>query len=330
MSITLALVAAVFIDALLGDPPNYPHPVRLIGWLISWVEKRLPTARKPFSAGMLLVFIVLSATVCATSAILYLGQVISSYCEMFFAVLLLYTTLAPKDLIKHGLDVQKALRQSDLILARKRLSMIVGRDTENLSKEQTVTATIETIAENMVDGVTAPIFYAVVASMSALFLPFSALTCAAVGAMVYKAINTMDSMVGYKNEKYLYFGRPAAYLDDWVNFIPARLSGVCLVAAAGLLGLDWRQSLEIFSRDRNKHSSPNAGHPEAAVAGALGLRLGGISLYFGKPVEKPFIGENRRLAVCEDIAITAKLMVYGSAIFLLLLLAAQRVVTGSW
>jgi adenosylcobinamide-phosphate synthase len=177
----------------------------------------------------------------------------------------------------------------------------------------------------MVDGISAPIFWAVVASWFSFIFPLSPIECSAIGVLLYKAVNTMDSMIGYKNDMYLKFGRTAAKLDDVVNFIPARLSGGCLIIAAFLLKLDYRNAARIFLRDRNEHASPNAGHTEAAVAGALNIRLGGPQNYFNKRVDKPYMGDDERKPVAEDIKLTNTLIVVASGIFLLVAVVTRLI-----
>jgi adenosylcobinamide-phosphate synthase len=203
------------------------------------------------------------------------------------------------------------------------VAKIVGRETAKLNREGVCRATIETVAENMVDGITAPLFYAILASCLAPVFDLSAISCSVVGAFLYKAVNTMDSMIAYKNEKYLKFGRAAARLDDAVNFIPARLSGLCLIVAAFFLKLDYRGAARVFLRDRLQHSSPNAGHTEAAAAGALGVRLGGPSIYFDKTVEKPYMGDSQREPVPADIKKTNRLVIAGAFIFVVLLIGLR-------
>jgi adenosylcobinamide-phosphate synthase len=219
------------------------------------------------------------------------------------SILLLYTTIAPRDLVRHSTEVYTPLAAGDLPEARRRVGMIVGRDTAALDEAGVARATVESVAESMVDGVTAPLFFAVLGGP--------------MGAMLYKAINTMDSMFGYKNERYRAFGWAAARLDDLANFLPARLTSLMIPAAAFLLRFDAKGSFSILLRDRRKHASPNSGHTEAAVAGALGVQLGGPSPYFGRMVEKPTLGEAVRSIEPQDILRANRLMLLSSAITLL-------------
>jgi len=206
------------------------------------------------------------------------------------------------------------------------VAQIVGRDTSQLDRLGIIRACVETVAENMVDGVTAPLFYAVLFSLFSPLTGIDPLFLATIGAMGYKTVNTMDSMFGYKNKKYLYFGRTAAIIDDIVNWIPARISGVVLIPAAFFLGLDWKNAFIVFRRDRLAHASPNAAHSESAVAGALRIELGGTSVYFGKEMVKPAMGYPHRELESKDIIKTNHLMLMGSFLFLLSMLFCRLLI----
>ncbi len=317
----LQLLAAIVLDALIGDPRWFPHPVRGIGWMISRSEALTrKISGNLYLAGGLTVFAVLGATLGVVWLLLFTAASISLTIEGLVAVFLLYTTIAARDLLRHSNEVYVQLKY-DVYLASARIAVgkIVGRDTSKLNEDGICRATIETVAENMVDGITAPFFYALLAGCLAPVFELSPISCSVAGAFIYKAVNTMDSMIAYKNEQYLQFGRVAAKLDDAVNFIPARLSGVCLIIAAFFLKLDYRGAAKVFLKDRLHHASPNAGHTEAATAGALGVRLGGPSVYFNKVVEKPYIGETDREPVPEDIKKTNRLIIVGSIIFFVVL-----------
>jgi adenosylcobinamide-phosphate synthase len=319
----LQIGIAVVLDLLLGDPRYLPHPVRLIGLFCVWCEKG---ARKllpsEFLAGLFTVISVLFLTLAFTAVLLLSVNHYSTFLGQCIAVLLLYTSLATHGLVAHSRAVYSALFNTEsLDIARKAVGQIVGRDTSELDRPGIIRACVETVAENMVDGVTAPLFYAVILSLFAPITGVDPLFLAVFGAMGYKAVNTMDSMFGYKNERYLVFGRTAARLDDFINWIPARISGLMLVPAAFFLGFNWKKAFTIFKRDRLAHASPNAAHPEAAVAGALGIGLGGVSIYFGKKMIKPMIGDAERIAEDIDILRTNKLMLMGSFLFLLLMLS---------
>jgi adenosylcobinamide-phosphate synthase len=321
----LQLLSSILLDALAGDPRWYPHPVRGIGRLCTLSETitRLVTNNLYF-AGLLTVVTVIAATVGVVSLIVFTASSISSTVEGIVGVILLYTTIAAKDLLRHSMEVYLQLKDNRPIEdARRAVGRIVGRDTSKLNEEGICRATIETVAENMVDGITAPIFFALLASCFAPIMNISPISCAVVGAFLYKAINTMDSMIAYKNDKYLQFGRVAAKLDDAANFFPARISGVSLIIAAFFLKLDYKKAAKVFVRDRLRHASPNAGHTEAATAGALGIRLGGPSCYFNKIVEKPFIGDSDSVPIPADIKKTNRLIIIGSVIFLVFMVGLR-------
>ena len=271
-------ILALALDQLLGDPRWFPHPVRLIGWL----QLRLESVSRallpwPRLAGVVTVACTLLVVALVVGGGLFAAGQWSPWLADGLAVFVLYTCFAGRDLERHGRAVQEALQQDDLLLARQRVAMIVGRDTAELSEEEVARAAVESVAESLVDGVTAPIFYAMIAGP--------------LGAMLYKAVNTGDSMFGYKNEQYREFGWAAARLDDLLNYIPARLTGLCLPLAAFFLGLRAKKSWQIMVRDHANHASPNSGFPEAAMAGALHVRLGGSASYFGRHVEKPTMGD---------------------------------------
>jgi len=225
------------------------------------------------------------------------------------AVFFIYSSIAARDLVRHSSAVHAALAGGDLAKARQRVGLIVGRDTAELDEQGVTRAAVESVAESMVDGVTAPLFFAVLAGP--------------MGAMLYRAVNTMDSLFGYKNERYRRFGTAAARLDDLANFLPARLSALLIPVAAFFLGLDARRSLIVLKRDRKNHASPNSGHSEAAMAGALGVRLGGPAVYSGRAVAKPFLGDALRPLEPQDILRSNRLMLLASACTLLVLLALR-------
>ncbi|MFW2364825.1 MAG: adenosylcobinamide-phosphate synthase CbiB [Desulforhopalus sp.] len=328
MTFTLQLLSAVMLDALIGDPRFYPHPVRIIGIFCSWCERfSRAFIANLYLAGLVTVVLVLIATIVTVASLVIAASHLSPSLGMAVAVFLLYTTIASKDLLHHSNAVYSQLSSGgSLDLARAEVAKIVGRDTQQLERNEICNACIETVAENMVDGITAPLFFAILGSLFAPLLPLSAIGCAVIGAFTYKAINTMDSMLGYKNEKYLKFGWTAAKLDDVVNYIPARISGLFLIIAAFFAKLDYRRSAKIFFQDRLNHSSPNAGHPEAAVAGALGIRLGGPSYYFDTMVVKPHIGVATRESIADDIKATNRMVVIGSGLFTVVFLGLRLLI----
>ena len=298
-----AMLAGFLMDLLLGDPYWLPHPIRLIGNWISFLEKRLlgskteekhTTPEQEKRRGMLLVLAVLSSTVFVTAVLLlgayrlhpYLGAVIES--------IMTYQILATKCLKVESMKVYQELKKGDIAASRKAVSMIVGRDTECLDETGVAKAAIETVAENTSDGVIAPMIFTAIGGPILGFF--------------YKAVNTMDSMVGYKNDRYLYFGRTAAKLDDIVNYIPARISALLMVISCFFCGkeFDGKRAWFIFKRDRYRHASPNSAQTEAVCAGALGIRLAGNASYFGKIVEKPYIGDNDREISYADFRIAVR------------------------
>jgi len=281
---------AFCIDLIIGDPRFLPHPIVAIGNLISIAEKY---ARKFFNnlkfAGLFFTAFVLTVVLFVTFILLFIAKSINVY--PIIAIYLLFSCFASTCLAREAKKIFVALKQNDIELARKQLSYLVGRETENLNEQQIIKATVETVAENTSDGIIAPLFYAFVGGAPL--------------AIAYKTINTMDSMVGYKNEKYIDFGYFSAKLDDVANYIPARICGFIMPLFSGKTII---QSYKIMLRDRKNHSSPNSAYPESAVAGSLGIQLGGSSVYFGKVVEKPTIGDDVRQLEINDITKTIKIM----------------------
>jgi len=281
----LIVLCAFVLDLVLGDPGWLPHPVRLMGWAIEKMESFLRRPGIPPGVGGFFLTITIGGI---TASIVYLvimmASIISLYAEFIVSVLFIYTALSVKSLYRESMKVFHALSKGHMERARKDLSMIVGRDTDKLDEKEIVRATVETVAENTVDGVIAPLFYAFIGGAPL--------------ALTYKAINTLDSMVGYRNEKYREFGFFSAKLDDLANYIPARIGGIIMPIASFLAGKNGLRSLITVIKDGDHHPSPNSGIPEAAVAGALGIRLGGTNYYQGVKSIKPFIGQP-----CMDISI---------------------------
>lgn len=312
MTITLrlfALLLGFLLDLLLGDPRWLPHPIRAIGALIAGLEKVLrkifPKNRSgQLAGGVALVILVLVLSGGFTLLVLWLCGKVGLWLRFLAETILCFQLLATRSLKGESTKVYKALKAGDLEGARYAVSMIVGRDTQCLDEAGVARAAVETVAENASDGVIAPLI-------------FLAIGGAPLG-MVYKAVNTMDSMVGYKNDQYLWFGRCAARLDDVVNFIPARLAGLLMCLGAGFSGFDAPNALRIFRRDRKNHKSPNSAHTEAAAAGALHIQLGGSNYYFGKLVEKPTIGDADHPVEPLDIVRVNRLM-YATAFLALVL-----------
>ncbi|MGG7144511.1 cobalamin biosynthesis protein [Clostridium nigeriense] len=283
------LTIGYLLDLIIGDPQNPIHPIRLIGSLCKKLEKIFRKILKNSLkiAGLLTWIFSVLIVYLVSCYIVKISFSINHIVGIVISGIMIYFTISTKALKVEGLKVIKFLLKDDIEGARNQLSYIVGRDTKSLDKEGILRAVVETIAENMSDGVVAPIFYA--GLLGAHF------------AFVYKAVNTMDSMFGYKNDKYKDFGFFPAKLDDVFNYIPARLTGYLIVLASFILRLDYKNSYKIYHRDKSNHSSPNSAHPEAAVAGALGLKLGGANYYFGKLVEKPTIGDEIKKINIDDV-----------------------------
>jgi adenosylcobinamide-phosphate synthase len=305
----------VLLDWLIGDPRWLPHPVAIIGRLITFLEKLLRSMlRQELLGGTLLLVGTVAITAGIAALLLKLAYAIGPAVGFTVAVFLSWSCLAARSLHGESALVARALARGDLAEARKHLAFIVGRDTAELEEPEIWRGTVETVAENTADGVIAP------------------LLCLMLGGPVlglaYKAVNTLDSMVGYKNEKYLLFGRASARCDDLANWLPARLTGLLLVLAAPLAGLSLQGSWRIMRRDGRNHSSPNSGIPEAAAAGALGVQLGGTNYYFGRPVAKPVIGEPLHPVDLKAWQGTVRLM-YGAEVLLLVAWGLARLLAGA-
>ncbi|MEC4889944.1 MAG: adenosylcobinamide-phosphate synthase CbiB [Nitrospira sp.] len=296
------LLLAACLDTLVGDPRWLPHPVRGMGAVIAWCDAHVRgMCQSP--AGLRLAGIGLAvglpgAVYAVGYAAIDAASDLSLWCGTAVSIVLASTTLAGRDLWDHVRAVRDALQQGNLPAARQAVAMIVGRDTEPLSESGVVRAAVETVAESTADGVIAPLFYLAIGGAPL--------------ALAYKAVNTLDSMVGHRDEWHLDFGWASARLDDIANWVPARLTAVLLVFASGLVTgqIDpMRNGWRIFWRDGGNHPSPNSGRPEAALAGVLGVQLGGLNYYDGVPHERPFIGEAARALVVEDISLAMRMMV---------------------
>ncbi|MGA7828063.1 MAG: adenosylcobinamide-phosphate synthase CbiB [Geobacteraceae bacterium] len=300
---SVILLVAVALDLFLGDPRWLPHPVVGIGRLIAAMEKLLRRlVRNERFGGILLLISVVGATSLLSQLLLKAACNVSSYLGVALAAVLAWTCLAARSLHGESKLVADRLAEGDLDGARHYLSRIVGRDTADLDKQEIWRALVETVAENSSDGIIAPLFYLMIGGP--------------VLGLAYKAVNTLDSMVGYKNDRYLRFGWASARFDDLANLLPARLTGLLIAGAAPFVGLSASGAFRMMLRDGRNHSSPNSGIPEAATAGALGVRLGGMNLYFGKPVEKPTIGDPLRELSREAYQGAIRLM-YGSMVLML-------------
>lgn len=311
----IALAAGFLLDLAIGDPRWLYHPVRLIGKLIDRLEKHIrkvfpKTPGGELAGGIFLVIGVVLVTVGVTAGILHMAYGLHAAAGFALESFMCYQMLAVRSLKDESMLVYDALtsgRESSLADGRDAVSRIVGRDTQNLDETGVTKAAVETVAENFGDGVFAPMFYMALGGPVCMYL--------------YKAINTMDSMLGYKNERFLYFGRAAAKLDDVVNYIPARMAGILLVISAWIGPFDGKNAGRIFARDRRKHASPNSAHTEAAAAGALDIQLAGDAYYFGKLYEKPSIGDPLQAVVPDDIRRMNRLM-YGAAFLSVAVLSA--------
>lgn len=310
----VSIYIGYILDLIIGDPYSFPHPVRFIGSLIKLVEKQIRKLAKTDKALKLGGFILWIITVGSTYLVTYSILKVFSFNRVAFMVMnsiIIYTTLATKCLKDEAIKIYNVLKTKDIKKSRKQLSYIVGRDTTNLSEAEIIRATVETVAENTVDGIVAPMFYA--------FLGGAPL------AMAYKAVNTLDSTVGYKNDKYKDLGFASAKIDDIANYIPARISVVLMTIGSLLVGYDYKNCMKISIRDRKNHKSPNCAYSEGAVAGALGIQLGGTNIYFGKAVYKPTIGDKTREIETEDIKRTNRIM-YATSITSLLLFTLGYIV----
>lgn len=317
MSLICQVLAAVVLDLLVGDPRWLPHPVRCIGWVAQRLERPMRRLiRNEKAAGTVTVLLVVATTGVSAWGLICLVRLYHPVAADIVSVLLIYTTIATHDLERHSCAVFRALAAGALAQARRRVAEIVGRDTAHLDEAGVVRAAVECVAESTVDGITAPLFFAILAGP--------------VGAMTYRAINTLDSTFGYTNNRYIRFGWAAARLDDLVNYLPSRVTAPLMSCAAALLCQRPVQSWRILRRDGRKHASPNAGLPEAAMAGALGIQLGGLNYYDGEKLEKPAIGEPIVPIAAEHILAANAVMFVTLALFLALGLAVRVGVIHLW
>ena len=293
MTISLvALVMGYILDLIFGDPYWMPHPVRFIGNLISILEKVIrrfmpKTKRGEYIGGIILTVMVVSISMVIPLVIILMAKSINTYLALTVETFMCYQILATKSLKVESMKVYDELAKNDLPSARKAVSMIVGRDTKDLTFSGVAKAAVETVAENTSDGIIAPMIFIAIGGAPMGFF--------------YKAINTMDSMVGYKNEKYMTFGRFAAKLDDVVNYLPARISAYQMILSSFFLRYDYKNAFKIYKRDRYNHASPNSAQTESVCAGALDVQLAGNAYYFGKLYEKPTIGDDIREINYDDI-----------------------------
>ena len=309
-----ACITGFLLDFIFGDPVWLYHPVRVIGNFISFGEKTLrkifrKTPGGELAAGAVLWFLTAGLSFLIPFAVLAGAQMLHPVLRFLIESFWCYQILAARCLVNESGKVYDRLKENDLPGARKAVSMIVGRDTENLTVEGVTKAAVETVAENTSDGVTAPLLFLILGGAPLGFL--------------YKAVNTMDSMLGYKNEKYLYFGRFPARMDDVFNYIPSRTTALFMIAAAFLTGMDGKNAWKIYLRDRRKHASPNAAQTEAVCAGSLRVRLAGDAVYFGKLYKKEYLGDSLRPIEAEDIRRAGRLM-YVTAVLMLIIFGVLK------
>ncbi|HHV17430.1 MAG TPA: cobalamin biosynthesis protein CobD [Thermoanaerobacterales bacterium] len=297
MSMSIIILSAFLLDIILGDPVRPTHPIVLIGKLIVVIEKSLreifKTSKGLKIAGVILWFVTVFLAYITTYCIIKAAYKFSPWFGHGMSLWLTYTVLAVRNLADEALGIYREIKRSDINEARKRLSYIVGRDTEDMPVDEICRATVETAAENTIDGIISPLIYAFIGGAPL--------------AMAYKAINTLDSMVGYKNEKYESFGWFSAKMDDLANYIPARIGGIFILMAAALMKLDIGPGIKTVLSDAKKHKSPNSGIPEAITAGVLGIRLGGWNYYGGVASFREYMGEKLRETEPEDIKTAVKL-----------------------
>lgn len=315
----IALLMGYILDLLIGDPYNMPHPIRAIGRYIAYLDKKLfpkveRAANKEFKRGILLCIIVVLTVFLVISFIIILAYSLNIVLGIITESIFTCYILAAKSLKDESLKVYHEVKTGNLSSARKAVSMIVGRDTDKLEMQGVIKATVETVAENTSDGVIAPLLYL---SIGGPIL-----------GMIYKAVNTMDSMVGYHNDRYEYFGRAAAKLDDFMNYIPSRISAVLMIFASAIAGEEYsyKNALRIFKRDRYNHKSPNSAQTESVCAGALRIQLAGNAYYFGKLVEKAYIGDPIKYIDVEDIRKACKLMFLTEFLAMILMLGINYIV----
>lgn len=312
--ILTAVLCGFLLDCLLGDPEKVPHPVvwmgKAIALLEKWLRRRFPQTKDGERAGgIILAFILPLGTLLISGGLCWLFMRIHPLLGLALQILWCWQALAMRCLTKESRNVYRCLKTEGLDAGRKAVARIVGRDTSGLSEEGVVKAAVETVAENFSDGVLAPLFYMLLGGAPL--------------ALAYKAVNTMDSMVGYQNDKYLYFGRAAAKMDDIANYLPSRIAALLWILASPFSGGNLKNAWRIWRRDRRNHASPNSAQTESACAGSLGIQLAGPASYFGKTVEKPYIGDAVRQVEPEDILRANRIMVAASVLGLAIGLAIR-------
>jgi adenosylcobinamide-phosphate synthase len=326
LAAALILLTAVLLDAVVGDPPYSFHPVRIMGAAITAGEKILRDAKlSGYSGGTLLLVCLLALFGGGIYLLLAALKTVGWPLAAFFGVFLLYSCIALTDMFEHAKPVAKALRRKDLALARKEVQKIVGRDADLLDEEGVARAAVESVAEGFVDGFLSPLFWFSGGAVAAILSGTDPIAAGVGAAVGFRVTNTLDSMVGYRNERYQHFGSASARFDDMLNFIPARLAIPILTLATGLTGLNSKACFRIGIRDRLKHASPNSGHAESCVAGALGIRLGGPTVYPHGTVDKPWLGDQSSAVDARSIDRCCTLIRSGGWISLLVFLAVLLV-----
>lgn len=312
------IIIALFLDFTLGDPERLYHPVRGIGLFITESEKFISSKNRSKRClriyGFVLWVVTVTGSFLSATLILWISWRLHPIMYTMMNIILIWLGIAAKSLKTESMKVMFPLLREDIFRARKYLSYIVGRDTRSLDQEGIIKAAVETVAENTSDGVIAPLFYALIGGAPLMW--------------AYKAVNTLDSMVGYKNDKYCDLGYVSAKMDDFFNYIPARMTAVFIMVSSLMPGYSFSGSIHAWRRDRRKHKSPNSGHPEAAVAGALGIRLGGDAVYEGKVEVKPFLGEAKRVPEAVDILKANKLMYSSAVLFFLWMILLMLLMKG--
>lgn len=322
MTPVIIAVCAFIIDTIIGDPQSRLHPVALMGNLVSILERALRWDQQgkylKIAAGTIFALILLTIAYGLGWLIVWAMGVLTFawWVRVFIEALLLSFMISPKSLMQAGQEVIYNLQRDDLLGAREKVHCIVGRDVENMDEPEIVRATVETIAENTTDGIISPLFYFFIGG-----LPL---------AILYRMANTLDSMVGYKNEKYLYFGKVSARIDDLLNLVPARITGILIVVAAAILHFDYRMAWKMLIRDARKHPSPNGGFSEAAVAGALNVRLGGKNFYFGLPHFRAYMGDALQRLCARHIVAATQIMYTVTVLFIALVIVLMPVVPTWW
>ncbi len=312
-----AVLCGFVLDCLLGDPEKMPHPVVWMGKAISrletWLRRCLPPEPgKERAAGLILAAVLPAGTLLVSGGLCWLFWRIHPLLGLALQILWCWQALSMRCLVRESRNVYRCLKKEGLEAGRRAVARIVGRDTGRLSQEGVVKATVETVAENFSDGVLAPMLYMLIGGAPL--------------ALAYKAINTMDSMVGYKNERYLHFGRAAARLDDAANYLPSRIAALLWIVSCPLAGGSLKNAWKIWRRDRRNHASPNSAQTESACAGSLGIRLAGPACYFGRRMEKPYIGDAARQIEPEDILRAGRMMVVASVVGLVIGLAVRAAI----